>query len=86
MALYAFDGTWNNEKDAGRYDLNTNVVRFKDLYAGKKFFYEVKAELVVDGKTVVEEKKVIVEAGASITESFAKLTAAVAKPDSVAGK
>jgi uncharacterized protein (DUF2235 family) len=40
MALYAFDGTWNNEKDAGRYDLNTNVVRFKDLYSGKKFFYQ----------------------------------------------
>ena len=40
MALYAFDGTWNEEKDAGRYDLNTNVVRFKDLYAGKKFFYQ----------------------------------------------
>ncbi|HEU4590059.1 MAG TPA: DUF2235 domain-containing protein [Steroidobacteraceae bacterium] len=40
MALYAFDGTWNSEKDAGRYDLNTNVVRFKDLYAGPKFFYQ----------------------------------------------
>ena len=40
MALYAFDGTWNSEKDAGRYDLNTNVVRFKDLYGGKKFFYQ----------------------------------------------
>jgi len=40
MALYAFDGTWNAEKDAGRYDLNTNVVRFKDLYAGTKFFYQ----------------------------------------------
>ena len=40
MALYAFDGTWNTEKDAGRYDLNTNVVRFKDLYAGSKFFYK----------------------------------------------
>jgi len=40
MALYAFDGTWNSEKDAGRYDLNTNVVRFKDLYTGKKFFYQ----------------------------------------------
>jgi hypothetical protein len=40
MALYAFDGTWNSEKDAGRYDLNTNVVRFKDLYAGTKFFYQ----------------------------------------------
>jgi uncharacterized protein (DUF2235 family) len=40
MALYAFDGTWNSEKDAGRYDLNTNVVRFKDLYAGTQFFYK----------------------------------------------
>jgi hypothetical protein len=40
MALYAFDGTWNREKDAGRYDLNTNVVRFKDLYDGPKFFYK----------------------------------------------
>ncbi len=40
MALYAFDGTWNSEKDAGEYDRNTNVVRFKDLYAGTKFFYK----------------------------------------------
>lgn len=55
------------------------------LEAGKKFFYEVKAELVVDGKTVVEEKRVIVEAGASLTESFDKLTAAAPAP-AVAGK
>jgi uncharacterized protein (DUF2235 family) len=40
MALYAFDGTWNQEKDAGKYDLNTNVVRFKDLYTGTRFFYK----------------------------------------------
>jgi hypothetical protein len=40
MALYAFDGTWNSEKDAGEYDKNTNVVRFKDLYAGNHFFYK----------------------------------------------
>lgn len=40
MALYAFDGTWNSEKNAGKYDLNTNVVRFKDLYTGPKFFYQ----------------------------------------------
>src|SRR6188768_4051596 len=39
MALYAFDGTWNSEKDAGEYDRNTNVVRFKDLYGGPKYFY-----------------------------------------------
>lgn len=40
MALYAFDGTWNSEKDAGEYDRNTNVVRFKDQYSGYKFFYQ----------------------------------------------
>jgi len=40
MALYAFDGTWNSEKDAGEYDRNTNVVRFKDQYAGTRFFYK----------------------------------------------
>lgn len=40
MALYAFDGTWNKERDAGEYGKNTNVVRFKDLYAGTKYFYK----------------------------------------------
>lgn len=40
MALYAFDGTWNKERDAGEYGKNTNVVRFKDLYTGPKFFYK----------------------------------------------
>jgi uncharacterized protein (DUF2235 family) len=40
MALYAFDGTWNSEKDAGKYDRNTNVVRFKDQYDGTSFFYQ----------------------------------------------
>lgn len=56
------------------------------LEAGKKFFYEVKAELVIGGQTVVEEKKVIVEAGAKLSESFPVLVAAVAKANSVAGK
>jgi uncharacterized protein (DUF2235 family) len=40
MALYAFDGTWNKERDAGEYGKNTNVVRFKELYTGPKFFYK----------------------------------------------
>ena len=56
------------------------------LEPGKKFFYEVKAELTVNGKTLTEEKKVIVEAGASLTEEFPKLVAAVEKADTVAGK
>ena len=32
MALYAFDGTWNSDEEAPVQD--TNVVRFKELYAG----------------------------------------------------
>ncbi|GAB4273411.1 MAG: hypothetical protein Kow0092_28730 [Deferrisomatales bacterium] len=32
MALYAFDGTWNEDEDAPQQD--TNVVRFRDLYEG----------------------------------------------------
>ncbi len=31
MALYAFDGTWNQDKDDFIYD--TNVVRFRDKYS-----------------------------------------------------
>ena len=34
MALYAFDGTWNEEKDSGVYGLNTNVVEFARAYDG----------------------------------------------------
>jgi uncharacterized protein (TIGR03000 family) len=56
------------------------------LVPGQKYFYDVKAELVVDGKTVTEEKTVIVEAGANLTETFPKLTAAAAAPTAVAGK
>ena len=40
MALYAFDGTWNDEKDAGEYNLNTNVVRLKNAYDGSVCFKE----------------------------------------------
>lgn len=32
MALYAFDGTWNADEEAPQED--TNVVRFRDIYAG----------------------------------------------------
>ncbi len=55
------------------------------LGAGK-FFYDVKAELVVGGKTITEERRVIVEAGANLTESFPKLTAAANGSSTVAGK
>jgi uncharacterized protein (TIGR03000 family) len=58
------------------------------LEAGMKYFYDVKAELTVNGSPIVEERRVIVESGASISESFAKLFAATAesKPTAVAGK
>lgn len=46
------------------------------LAAGQKFYYDVKAELLVNGIPIVEEKRVIVEAGANITETFAKVVAA----------
>lgn len=40
MALYAFDGTWNQERSAGEYGGNTNVVVFRDAYlATDKPFY-----------------------------------------------
>jgi uncharacterized protein (DUF2235 family) len=39
MALYAFDGTWDAEKDAGEYGNNTNVVKFRDAYEGRSEFY-----------------------------------------------
>ena len=56
------------------------------LAAGQKYFYDVKAELVVDGKTVTEEKRVIVEAGAEIKEAFPKLIAAAGGGANVASK
>jgi uncharacterized protein (TIGR03000 family) len=46
------------------------------LTIGQKFYYDVKAELVVKGSTVVQEMRVIVESGSDITESFSKLFAA----------
>ncbi len=56
------------------------------LASGQKYFYDVRAEVVVAGVTVVEEKRVIVEAGISLNESFPKLIAAVTAPTMVAGK
>lgn len=38
MALYAFDGTWN-EDEAGEAKKETNVVRFRDAYTKRPPFY-----------------------------------------------
>ena len=56
------------------------------LDVGQKYFYDVRAEILIDGKTIVEEKRVVVEAGAQISESFPKMIAAVAASTTVAGK
>src|SRR4051794_3782346 len=37
MALYAFDGTWNEDHPAT--ELDTNVVWFRDAYADGNVFY-----------------------------------------------
>jgi uncharacterized protein (TIGR03000 family) len=47
------------------------------LAAGSQYYYDVKAEVIVDGKPVVEQKRILVEAGATIQESFPVLIAAV---------
>ncbi len=57
------------------------------LLPGQLYYYDVKAELNVHGRTVTEEKRVIVQAGANITETFGKLLlAAEGRGESVAGK
>lgn len=45
MALYAFNGTWNSEKTDvvttpdNEYQSNTNVLKFRDAYAGTNGYY-----------------------------------------------
>ena len=57
------------------------------LAQGQKYYYDVKAELTVSGKPVIEETRVILEAGASITHSFEKLIAAADNKNGIlAGK
>ena len=54
-----------------------------ELAKGQSFYYELKAEVVVNGKTETEEQRVIVRAGEPATATFKKLTAAVAAPGAV---
>lgn len=53
MALYAFDGTWNEEKDAGVYGENTNVVEFARAYDGRLAVVQTGER--EDGTTVRED-------------------------------
>ena len=51
------------------------------LPAGKSFFYELKAEVEIAGRTEIEEKRVIVRAGDTLAESFPRLIAAAKSAD-----
>ena len=48
-----------------------------ELPKDQTFFYEIKAEVTVDGTVVTESKRVLVRSGEVLTESFPKLLAAV---------
>lgn len=56
------------------------------LQAGQRYFYDVRAELVVNGETVREERRVVVTAGSDLVETFPRLTAAAANSANVAGR
>jgi len=57
------------------------------LPLGQKFFYDVRAELTVNGATVVEDLRVFVEAGSTINESFVeRFAVAQGKPAVAVGK
>jgi len=50
-----------------------------DLLRNQTYYYDVKAEAVIDGKTVIEEKKLLVRGGDALEESFPKLLVAAQK-------
>jgi len=50
------------------------------LLPGQAYFYDLRAEVVRDGKTYTETSRVIVKAGETATASFPQLHAAGKKP------
>jgi uncharacterized protein (TIGR03000 family) len=57
-----------------------------DLPAGEAFFYDLRAEVEVNGTVQAEEKRVVVRSGETVAASFAKLAAAVSDAGAVAAK
>jgi uncharacterized protein (TIGR03000 family) len=57
-----------------------------DLAAGQAFYYDLKAEVEVNGKVETEAKRVVVRAGEAVTASFEKLVAAAVAGTEVASK
>ncbi|MFL5338759.1 MAG: TIGR03000 domain-containing protein [Gemmataceae bacterium] len=52
---------------------DNQVFNTPQLERGQTYFYEVRAEAVRDGKTVVESKRILVRAGQEVTVAFPKL-------------
>ena len=57
-----------------------------DLVSGTAFYYDLRAEVAVNGTVQTEEKRVVVRAGETISASFAKLAAAASEAGAVAAK
>jgi uncharacterized protein (TIGR03000 family) len=57
-----------------------------DLPAGGTFFYDLRAEVEVNGTVQTEEKRVVVRAGETVATSFAKLAAVAGEAGAVAAK
>jgi uncharacterized protein (TIGR03000 family) len=57
-----------------------------ELAADGTFFYDLRAEVEVNGAVQTEEKRVVVRAGETVTTSFAKLAAVVSDAGAVAVK
>jgi uncharacterized protein (TIGR03000 family) len=57
-----------------------------ELPAGQAFYYDLKAELVVNGTVRTEETRVVVRAGDAVAASFPKLTAALTGDTTLASK
>ncbi len=51
--------------------------RTPELVPGQQYFYDLRAEVTIDGKTEVETQRVVIQGGATAQASFPKLVAAV---------
>ena len=51
--------------------------RTPELVPGQQYFYDVRAEITIDGKTEVENVRVVVQGGKTAQAAFPKLVAAV---------
>jgi uncharacterized protein (TIGR03000 family) len=56
----------------------TRQFQTPNLTPNKKFFYDLRVEVVRDGQTVSQTQRVVVEAGQDVTATFANMTPAVA--------